>query len=180
MEEHIGGTGIEADHRRGEKSPGGRRTGTETGGRVIQCINLAGKAGRLDAADSNREKAPLCLSRAPHHAVGMSGDHPGLRHPIPHPPAGAAGRPPEPAPAGLGPGPATLWQPAGGVGVEEQLPVQGADVIARVTAPLLAGIPLPPKTILANPPNLLVDADPSYIPEIDHQPISSPSSLSMK
>jgi hypothetical protein len=102
----------------------------------------------------------------------MSGDHPGLRHPIPAPPAGAAGGSPEPAPAGLGPGPATLWQPAGGGRVEEPLPVQRADVIARVTTPLLPGIPLPPEAILANPLDLLVEADSTHIPEIDHQPIS--------
>jgi hypothetical protein len=43
-------------------------------------------------------------------------------------------------------------------------------VISRVTAPPLLGIPLPPETALANPLDLLVEADSSHIPEIDHQP----------
>ena len=90
----------------------------------------------------------------------------------PSSPAGAAVGSPEPTPVGLNHGPETLWQPAGPGRVEEPFPVQRADVISRVTAPLLPGIPLPPETILANPPDLLVDADPSHIPEIDHQPIS--------
>ena len=102
----------------------------------------------------------------------MSGDHPGLRRPLPAPLAGKAGRSPEPAPASLGPGPEALGRLAGGGGVEEPLPVQRADVIVRVTAPLLPGIPLPPEAILANPPDLLVEADSSHIPEIDHQPLS--------
>ena len=102
----------------------------------------------------------------------MSGDHPGWRHPIPASPAGAAGESLEPAPASLDPGPDALGHPAGGGGVEEPLPVQRADVKARVTAPLLPGIPLPPEAILANSPDLLVKADSSHIPEIDHQPIS--------
>lgn len=85
-------------------------------------------------------------------------------------PAGTAGGSPEPAPAGLNLGPETLGQPAAGGGVEEPLAVQRADVISRVTAPLQAGIPLPPETILANPPDLLVEADSSHIPQIDHQP----------
>jgi len=87
-------------------------------------------------------------------------------------PAGAAGGSSEPAPAGLDPGPETLGQPAGGGRVEEPFPVQRADVIARVTAPLLPGIPLPPEAILANPPPLLVEANSSRIPQIDHHPIS--------
>ena len=91
---------------------------------------------------------------------------------MPAPPAGATGGFPEPAPASLDPGPETLGHPAGGGGVEESLPVQRADVITRVTAPLLPRIPLPPGAILANSPDLLVEADSSHIPEIDHQPIS--------
>ena len=70
------------------------------------------------------------------------------------------------------PWPEALGRPADGGGVEEPLPVQRADVISRVAAPLLAGIPLPPETILANSPDLLVEANSSHIPEIDHQPIS--------
>ena len=133
-------------------------------------IDMERKTGRIDPADPKGHKAPLCLPWTPRHWAGMSGDHPGLRHPIPAPAAGAAGGYPEPAPASLGPGPETLGRPAGGV--EEPLPVQRADAVARVTAPLLPGIPLPPKAILANSPDLLVEAYSSHIPEIDHQPIS--------
>ena len=69
-------------------------------------------------------------------------------------------------------GPRLSGNPAGGISVEEPLPVQRADVITRVTAPLLPGIPLPPQAILADSPDLLVEADSSHIPQIDHLPIS--------
>ena len=100
----------------------------------------------------------------------MSGDYNGLRQPLPASLAGKTGGSLEPAPARLYPGPEALGHPAGGGGVEEPLPVQRADVKARVTAPLLPGIPLPPEAILANPPHLLVKANSSHIPEIDHHP----------
>ena len=108
------------------------------------------------------------LPRTPPHPAGMSGDHVRLRHPLPASPAGAAGGAPSPAPAGLDPGPETLGHPPGGGRVEQPLAVQRADGISRVTAPLLPGIPLPPETILANPPDLLVETNSSHIPQIDH------------
>jgi hypothetical protein len=130
------------------------------------------KTGKIDSADPEGHKNALGLPGTLHHWAGMPGDQPGLRHPLPAPRAGKTGGSPEPPPASLGPGPETLRRPAGGGGVEEPLPVQRADVIARITAPLLPGIPLPPKAILANPPPFLVEANSSHIPQIDHLPIS--------
>ena len=141
---------------------------------------MARKSGRIDPADSKGQKTPLSLPWVPHHVAGMSGDHPGVRNQIPDSPAGATGRSPEPASAGLNPGPEILAQPGGGVGVEEQLPVQRADVITRINAPLLLGIPLPPEAVLTNLPHCLVETNSSYIPEIDHHPFSPPSPLFYK
>ena len=58
----------------------GEGSGAGPGGRVIQGIDLERKTGGMDPADPTGHKTALCLSRTPHHAAGMSGDHPEVRH----------------------------------------------------------------------------------------------------